>query len=328
MLHRLKFKIVMQSPPFFSIIIPLYNKANYIVETLKSITNQSFKDFEIIIVNDGSTDHSLNIATTYLKKTTTSYNIVTQENKGLPATRNKGISLAKGNIIALLDADDLWHTQCLETLHNLYKEFPEASFYGLDYFEKHSNNKLIETKKNLNPSLQGKSFLVKDFFKANKYQPMVCQSTMAFKRVLPEPVFFNEKINYAEDVDFYLKYLTKYKLAYHYKPMATILCNVPGQITQNGIKNKTLPDLNYYEKIHPNNKSLKAYLDFKRYMYASQYKIIKDVNHFNKMTSAINFNNLSKKQVFLLKCPLFILKLLKQIKKYFLKFNIRITTFR
>jgi len=318
----------MKDHPFFSIIIPLYNKEHYIQDTLKSIIDQSFSHFEIIIINDGSTDQSLKKAESFFKNNPVTHSIISQTNKGLPATRNKGIALAKGTVIALIDADDLWHTDCLQMFYNLYKKYPEAHFYGLDYIEKYGNNNSLETKKNLPNQLKNTSLLINDFFVANKFQSIVCQSTIAFKRDLPEPIFFNEKINYAEDVDFYLKYLTKYKLAYHYETMATILCNVPGQITKTGIHNKTLPNLDQYEKLHPKNTSLKKYLDFKRYMYASQYKMMGDTINFNKMIDGINFKSLSSKQTFLLKCPLILLKLLKKIKSVFLKNNIRITTFK
>ena len=94
--------------PYFSIIIPLYNKELYIKNTLNSVLNQTFQDFEIIVINDGSTDNSLEIA----QKTLSNFNnatFINQKNKGLSIARNKGIANSKGLIIALLDADDIWH---------------------------------------------------------------------------------------------------------------------------------------------------------------------------------------------------------------------------
>ncbi len=309
-----------------SVIIPLYNKENYIRNTLESVLNQTFKDFEIIIVNDGSTDSSIekvkSILTNYIN-----FSIVDQENNGLSAARNKGISIAKGDIIALLDADDLWHDNFLEYIHNLYLSFPEATFYGTDYLEKYSNTNIVEPKKNINPKLKSKTFIIDDFFLANKFQPIICQSCIAFKKEITKTILFDETINYAEDVDFYLKSFINHSLAYNYTPCATILYNIPNQITKIGIKNKTLPNLNKYEKENLYNKSLKEYLDFKRYMYAVQYKLDRDKINFTKLTEHINFNNLSTKQRVLLKSPLFFLKFLKLVKKLFLKRNIRLTSF-
>jgi glycosyltransferase involved in cell wall biosynthesis len=317
----------MLNTPVFSVIIPLYNKENYIENTLKSVINQSFQDFEIIIINDGSTDESLEKIKVFhkdFKKIT----IKNQKNKGLSAARNIGILAAKGEIIALIDADDLWNIDFLKSIYNLYLMFPETSIFGTDYFEKYSETNILRPKKNININLKNKSFIIEDFFLNNKFQPIVCQSSIAFKKEISNNLLFNETINYAEDVDFYIKAFLKYKIAYQYTPLAVILFGIPNQITQIGIKNKKLPDLNFYEKNNPNNLSLKKYLDFKRYMYASQYKLIGDKMGYNFHTQNIDYKNLTTKQLVLLKSPFLILKLIKYVKKVFLKYNIRLTTFK
>ena len=316
----------MKETPFFSIIIPLYNKASYIGPTLNSIFKQTFKSYEIVIINDGSTDGSLEKAKHILKKHT-NHLIHSQENKGLSASRNIGASLSKGKVIALLDADDIWHENFLESIYNLYTTFPEASVYGTDYLEKYSDSNIIETKKNIDPKLKNKALLIEDFFIANKCQSIVCQSSIAFRKKVLSEIAFDESIDYAEDVDFYLKCFTNHNLAYDYTPLTTILSNIPNQITRQGIKNKTIPNLNFYEKNNPQNNSLKQFLDSKRYAYAIEYKLAKDASNFNHLIKSLDFGNLNLKQKVLLKSPLFFLKFLKSIKKLLLKYNIRITSF-
>lgn len=311
--------------PFFSVVIPLYNKENYIEATLKSVLNQTFKNFEIIVINDGSTDNSQQVVKTFSDDR---IQVIQQNNQGLSASRNTGISYSKGNIIALLDADDIWNSEFLNTIYKLYKTFPEAFLFGTNYLEKRSSRNIIEPVKNIDLKLKGKEFIIEDFFLANMFQSIVCPSSLAFKKEVTNSFLFNNKINYAEDVDFYLKCFVKYKLAYSYNTLVTHLINVPNQITSLGIKNKTLPDLNYYETKHPNNQSLKKYLDFKRYMYAIQFKIYNDKKKFNFYISGINFKNLTLKQQVMLKSPLFITKILIWFKKLFLKFKIRLTTFK
>src|SRR5262245_2597869 len=106
--------------PFFSVIIPLYNKENYIRNTLKCVLEQSFTDFEIIIVNDGSTDNGLKV----VKEFTDSRIVIEEQtNKGVSAARNLGIEKAAGTMIALLDADDYWFPNHLEVLHALHTDF-------------------------------------------------------------------------------------------------------------------------------------------------------------------------------------------------------------
>ena len=98
-----------------SVIIPCYNSAKYIVETLDSVKNQTFNDFEIIIVNDGSTDNSEEIINKYIHENK-SINIVlvVQDNKGLSGARNTGAKHAKGEYIVFIDSDDKIHPNYLK----------------------------------------------------------------------------------------------------------------------------------------------------------------------------------------------------------------------
>ena len=96
--------------PFFSVIIPLYNKENLIEQTISGLLDQSFTDFEVIIVNDGSTDNSLEKINHLIDNR---FKIINQDNKGASFARNIGIENSNGNYIALLDADDYWNTNHL-----------------------------------------------------------------------------------------------------------------------------------------------------------------------------------------------------------------------
>jgi len=313
--------------PFFSVVIPLYNKEKYIEETVNSVLNQSFKDFELIIVNDGSTDKSVE-KTKLILKNFNNYSIINQENKGLSTTRNKGVSIAKGKIIALLDADDVWDKEFLNEIYKLYNNFPEASLYGTDYLEKYSNTNILEPKKNLDSSLKNKSFLIENFFEANLFQLIISQSNFAFKTEVFKTIKFNESIDFAEDIEFYIKSNLVYKLAYAYKPLATVHLNVPNQMTTINYKGKRLPNFDAFENTATTNPSLKKFLDYNRYFFLINSRVFNDNETFNIMSKNINYNNLTLKQKMLLKSPLFILKLLKFIKKVFLKQNIRLTSFK
>src|ERR1700752_3699749 len=96
-----------------SIIIPCYNAEKYIDRSIESILNQTYKDFEIIIINDGSTDNSEEVIKKYLTLDNR-VKYLKQVNQGVSATRNKGIELAKGEILAFLDSDDVWEPENLE----------------------------------------------------------------------------------------------------------------------------------------------------------------------------------------------------------------------
>jgi glycosyltransferase involved in cell wall biosynthesis len=124
----------------FSIIIPLYNKALYIAKAIQSVAAQTYQEFELIVIDDGSKDESLE------KLRVTSYElrennpdffakiiIIEQQNQGVSITRNNGVKLAKYDYIAFLDADDWWEPTFFEEMKALIEEFPEGGIYGSSY---------------------------------------------------------------------------------------------------------------------------------------------------------------------------------------------------
>lgn len=100
----------------FSIIVPVYNVENYVDKCIKSILNQTYKNYEVIIINDGSTDNSLNIINKY--KNNKKIKIITQKNKGLSNARNNGMKIATGDYLLFIDSDDYIEDKLLEILNN------------------------------------------------------------------------------------------------------------------------------------------------------------------------------------------------------------------
>lgn len=114
----------------FSVVIPLYNKENCIRKTLESVKKQRFKDYEVIVVDDGSTDRSLEEAE---KMKCENISIIRQQNQGVSVARNTGILHAQGEYIAFLDADDEWEPWYLETIHHLTERYLESDMYVTAY---------------------------------------------------------------------------------------------------------------------------------------------------------------------------------------------------
>ncbi len=94
--------------PLVSIVIPLFNKLDWISETINSVVNQTYKNWECIIIDDGSTDGSFELVTSLTEKYPGNWRIVRQSNSGQSVARNRGIEISSGNYVALLDADDIW----------------------------------------------------------------------------------------------------------------------------------------------------------------------------------------------------------------------------
>ncbi len=111
-----------------SVVIPLYNKEKSIATTLDSVLAQSYTDYEVIVVDDGSTDNSANIVR---ELTNEKIRLISQPNSGVSAARNTGIMAAKGAYVAFLDGDDIWDKDFLKTMVGLIEKYPGKSIYGL-----------------------------------------------------------------------------------------------------------------------------------------------------------------------------------------------------
>jgi len=122
-----------------SIIIPLYNAEKFIKETIESALNQSYKNIEIIIIDDGSTDTSFTVAEKYKNEFVT---VIKQPNRGASAARNHGLKLAKGDYIQFLDADDIIDINKIEYQINTLKSYSDLHLIGCNwrYFNKDVNN--------------------------------------------------------------------------------------------------------------------------------------------------------------------------------------------
>lgn len=123
-----------------SIVMPAYNCENYIVYSIESVLNQTYSNFELIIIDDGSKDTTLEIIRDYAKKDIRVKVLVNKKNLGVSETRNIGISLSNGNWIAFLDSDDIWIEDKLEKQMNYAKKFnSEFVFTGVSYIDEKGN---------------------------------------------------------------------------------------------------------------------------------------------------------------------------------------------
>lgn len=183
-----------------SVVIPMYNAELFILNALESVKKQTFltERFEIIIVNDGSTDKSREVVENYiLQNSTFNIHLINQENGGVSKARNTGLKLAKGNYIALLDADDEWYPKKIERQISFLesKEF-EIDFLGC----RRKNHEILYPYKVGENNLATLSF--RDLMFRNETQP----STVIFKRkVLDNSGYFDDNQRYAEDLNYWLK---------------------------------------------------------------------------------------------------------------------------
>lgn len=198
--------------PKVSVHIPCYNGEKYIAEALQSVLDQTFHDFEIIVVNDGSTDRTEDIIKGFCDERIKYYY---QENIGLARTRNRQLELSNGELIAFLDQDDLWFPTKLEKQIPLFEENPNV---GLVYSKTiYFNNKsdfcqLSKTKKH------HAGYLFRELLKGNFIS---VQSAVIRKSVLDNlNGWFDERFNIVGDADLFLRIAHDYEISYVDEPLA------------------------------------------------------------------------------------------------------------
>ncbi len=178
-----------------SVIIPLYNKQLSIKSTVQSVLEQTFTDFEIILVDDGSTDKSLEQVRAFNDDR---IKIITKDNGGVSTARNVGILNAKYHWIAFLDGDDLWLPNHLETLHNMILIYPKDKVFCTSY--RFSSSK--EEKKG-----SSKIYSIKNYFKAIQIDKnLICSScALVHKSCFDFVGGFNETLTRGEDLEMWYR---------------------------------------------------------------------------------------------------------------------------
>lgn len=196
-----------------SVVIPIYSVEAYISEAIDSVLSQTFKDFELLLIDDGSPDGSVGICESF---NDSRIRIIRQENKGLAGARNTGIRNTRGDFIAFLDGDDLWLPKKLEAHVNHFQANQEVgvSFTSSLIIDENSQS----TNQSLNPKLKNISIL--DLLKSN---PIGNGSAAVIRKTALEEIaysveddngslvqhYFDETLRRAEDIELWLRLAIK-----------------------------------------------------------------------------------------------------------------------
>lgn len=207
-----------------SIVIPLYNKEQLISNTLRTVLDQTYKDFEIIIVNDGSTDGSV---AEVEKFNDSRIRLIHQENAGVSVARNRGIQDAYGTYIALLDADDEWKPDYLATQIELINKYPEATVFATNY-EFHDEKKNVTPTVIHNLPFESTDGILSNYFEiASTSHPPIWTSAVIVKKEAFQSIGgFPIGIKSGEDLLTWARLAIRYRIAYSIKPMA--IFNIEG----------------------------------------------------------------------------------------------------
>jgi glycosyltransferase involved in cell wall biosynthesis len=233
----------------FSVIIPLFNKERQVVQTIESVLAQTFTCFELIIVDDGSTDNSLGMVNSINDSRIKFYS---KKNEGVSSARNFGINKANYNFIALLDADDLWDVKYLEEIYNLISSNRSFSVFASNYKINLGSQRyyipkfILKNKVTIVPTDR--------YFDYSNHDTILTSSSIVFnKRVIELTGYFDTYLTHGEDLDYWIRISRNFEIVF---------------------LNNCLVTYNY----DASNRSINKVPEFNQ-LIISKYDLIGDLNH-------------------------------------------------
>lgn len=195
----------------FSVIIPVYNKEHFVAKSIQSVLNQTFEDFEIIIVNDGSIDSSLDVILGIHDRR---IKVINKENEGVSIARNTGVKHVSHDYVCFLDADDEWPSNFLQIMNETIKKYPSYRLFSCPYMLK---RKTCEDLYAIGEEDDKTCFVIDDYCASFiKYKKAICCVGTVCVRLdlLNEVGLFPPKVKRGEDHDLWLRLACREKFVY------------------------------------------------------------------------------------------------------------------
>lgn len=204
----------------FSVILPLYNKAPYVDKAIKSILTQTCADFELVVMDDGSTDNSFEVASSSIKGNDNCC-IYHERNAGVSTARNQAVTLSHGDFLCFLDADDWWEPSFLERISGLISDFPDAGIYGTGYrIVNESRNKTRVAAVGVVPGFEKGYIDYCQTYSNGMYMPLWTGAVCIPRAVFEEMGGFKSSLRLGEDFDLWIRIALKYKVAFLNLPLS------------------------------------------------------------------------------------------------------------
>ncbi|MBS7788110.1 glycosyltransferase family 2 protein [Flavobacterium sp. CYK-55] len=292
--------------PFFSVIIPVYNKAPFIENTIKSVLEQQFDNFELILVNDGSTDDSEQIIHRFSDARIRYY---LKKNEGASSARNYGIELSTAPYIAFLDADDYWYPDFLSQMKLSIELHPNHKIFSAAY-ENEIPGKVFPAQYSVPKNA---AHQIVDYFEASMKTSVLWTSSAVFSKTVFEQVgVFDTQIKSGQDTDLWMRLGLHYPIVFSWKILARYTYDGNSLSKQKKFLNQKM-NFDKFKEAEKTHEKLKKFIDQNLFSFAIRSKINGDLHYFTQHKNRINTANLSFKKRVLLQLPSFVLRRLIQL---------------
>ncbi len=293
----------------FSVIIPLFNKAPYVAKAIQSVLAQSFTNYELIVVDDGSKDESASVAAEAIEGRA-NCRLVRQENAGVSTARNNGVASSNGEYICFLDADDWWEPAFLEEMSKQINEYPEAGIYGTSYtIVNETRHKTRVAPIGVEPGFERGYINYFQVYAKTLAMPLWTGAVCVPRRVFDEMQGFPKGIKLGEDFLLWMKIALKYKVALLNKPLA--FYNQDVEVAARGVKSSGYdPDsfmtfhFDQFADDEMANKDVKVLLDRLRVYSLLRFRLTNaHAGRVREEIVKVDFANVDKKYRFYYKSP-------------------------
>ncbi len=214
---------VVPAAPAISIVMPLYNKAGQVLRTIASVRAQTLSDWELVVVDDGSTDGGPALVRDLPDAR---IRVVSQANAGVSAARNRGIALARADLVAFLDADDLWFPGFLAAIVALKADFPQGGWFATGYEIRPVQGAAFASRLHGAPADFSRGILLDYFIVAMASDPPVWSSATAVRCDAIQAIGgFPEGVGSGEDLLTWARLAVRYPLAYEARPLAVFVAS-------------------------------------------------------------------------------------------------------
>ncbi len=304
----------------FSVIIPLYNKAPYVAKTIQSVLTQTYTDYELIIMDDGSQDDSFDVALKVIVGHRHCH-LYRQRNKGVSMARNNAVALSRGDYLCFLDADDWWEPTFLEEMSKLVEEFPDAGIYGTNYtIVNETKHKTRVAPIGVEPYFEKGYINYCQIYAKTLAMPLTSISVAIPRTVFDEMHGFPKGIRLGEDFLLWIRIALKYKVVFLNKPLACY--NQDVDLANRGVgklhnpTNHMLWNVGFLEEEEKTNPDYKHLIDNLRTYSLLPYYLSKECHEdARRELEKVDWKRQPRKTVLLYKPPVLLLKTRREIRK-------------